>query len=63
MNRLPLVASGVVFLVLSGVASAQPLYRSGGGAWNDVDATWGTSSGGPYAAAVWNSTKIGRAHV
>ncbi len=56
MKRLALAAFGVVFLLLSGVAAAQPLYRSGGGAWNEIDATWGTSSGGPYAAAVWNST-------
>jgi autotransporter-associated beta strand protein len=51
----PLAALGALVVALGGTASAQTLYRSGGGTWNGVDSAWGTSSGGPYAITAWNS--------
>lgn len=34
---------------------AADLYWSGTGTWNTTDQVWGTSTGGPYAAATWSN--------
>ena len=34
---------------------AADLYWSGTGTWNTTDAVWGTSSSGPYDAAIWSN--------
>jgi fibronectin-binding autotransporter adhesin len=57
-NRQGHVAAAAMLSVLMAVATlpAADLYWSGTGAWDTTAQNWGTTSGGPYDAAVWNNT-------
>jgi len=43
-------------LMAAATLPAADLYWSGTGTWDTTAQNWGTSSGGPYDAAVWNNT-------
>lgn len=48
-------AAGLAAISLTTLLPADTLFRSGGGDWEDTLPAWGTASGGPYTADIWDN--------